>query len=97
MNKPIPYAVAARIAVVLTGAMAELRALRNIADGSLDNVQEDPDAVPTATIAICERVHVMLDQRAIKMGAMPQGNYDIGDLLEPEAASDEGSEAANGS
>jgi hypothetical protein len=82
-NQPIPYAVAKRITIVLGDVMRELRALREIAYGSVDSSMAS-DALANATIAICERAHLMVDRCQIKLGGPAEGNYNIDELLEPQ-------------
>lgn len=75
MDKPIPPAVATRVASVLGDVMNELRALREIALSADDLASLD--AFPLVTGAICERAYTLLDRCSVKLGGIYGGAFDL--------------------
>ena len=77
------------IADVISTVMEQLRALRDVADRSIASDDNSTLAIPSLTVAICERAHVLLDECSFRLGGTSSGAYDVADLFK---ASREGEE-----
>lgn len=74
MDKPIPPAVATRVANVLVEVMDELRALHDVSVGAEHLASSD--SFPLVAGAVCQHVHALLDRCSVELGGFPSGAFD---------------------